>query len=286
MAYVEGDFPITIGGNGNNNGGFGDGNGWWVLIILFALFGGWGNNGNNGGFGGYSTPIVIDGGRLGGSDSRSVYEGYVLQNDFSQIANKLNSIGDGICDSTFALNNTMTNGFAGVQQTLCQGFSGLNQGIVTNGYQTRLAVNDISRQLSDCCCDIRGGIKDVAYGNERNSWTISNQISDCCCNMEKMQMQNRFDNSQNTCATLQAIDKVGDRIVDYLASQRAQDLRDENFALRLAASQERQNNYLVSKLGYKCPEAAYIVPNPNCCYNYNVQGVGYNNGCGGCNGGF
>lgn len=31
-------------------GGFGNGNGWWVLIILFAIFGGWGNGawGRNG----------------------------------------------------------------------------------------------------------------------------------------------------------------------------------------------------------------------------------------------
>ena len=28
----------------NRNGGWSDGNGWWVLIILFALFG-WGGNG-------------------------------------------------------------------------------------------------------------------------------------------------------------------------------------------------------------------------------------------------
>lgn len=33
----------------NSDNGWGDGNGWWILIILFALFGwggnGWGNNG-------------------------------------------------------------------------------------------------------------------------------------------------------------------------------------------------------------------------------------------------
>ena len=35
---------------GNNKDGWGDGNGWWVLIILFAIFGGWGN-GFGGGYG-------------------------------------------------------------------------------------------------------------------------------------------------------------------------------------------------------------------------------------------
>lgn len=34
---------------GNNKDVWGDGNGWWVLIILFAIFGGWGN-GFGGGF--------------------------------------------------------------------------------------------------------------------------------------------------------------------------------------------------------------------------------------------
>ena len=36
----------AVTGNRNSDGnGFADGNGWWVLIILFALFGGWGNAG-------------------------------------------------------------------------------------------------------------------------------------------------------------------------------------------------------------------------------------------------
>lgn len=89
-------------------------------------------------------------------------------------------------------------------------------------------------------------------------------------------MQSRFDAAQNNCATLQAIDKVGDRIIDYMAAQNAQNLRDENQALRLAASQQAQNNYLVNQLK-PCPIPAYSVPNPFCC-----NGYGYNGNCGGC----
>ena len=36
------DIAAVTDGNRNNDG-FGNGNGWWVLIILFAIFGGWGN---------------------------------------------------------------------------------------------------------------------------------------------------------------------------------------------------------------------------------------------------
>ena len=55
----------------NDNDGFGGNNGWWLLIILFALFG-WGGNGY--GWGGNQGAV---------RESTSAYEGYVLNNDFS-----------------------------------------------------------------------------------------------------------------------------------------------------------------------------------------------------------
>ncbi|MBO5701381.1 MAG: hypothetical protein J6S71_02975 [Clostridia bacterium] len=262
----------TCGNDGYNNGGGMFGNDWaWIIILL--LFG-YGRNGFGGGVGGGS----------------GIGENYVLATDFATIERKLDGVNNGLCDGFYAQNTNMLNGFAGVQQTLCQGFSGVNSAISNLGYQQ-----------AQCCCDIKGGIKDVAYGNERNSWMLSKQISDCCCDIEKMNMQNRFDAQAFNCNTLQAIDKLGDRIIDYMASEKTQALRDENMALRLAASQEKQNNFiaanqeaqtaeLIRRLGLDrqtCPIPAYVVPNPNCCYG-NPYGVGYNNnGCGcGNNGGF
>lgn len=96
-------------------------------------------------------------------------------------------------------------------------------------------------------------------------------------------MQTRFDMAQNQCATLQAIDKVGDRIVDYMAQEKMQALRDENQALRLAASQSQQNQYLVDQLR-PCPQPAYITCNPWGANGYG--GYGYGGCCGtgcGCN---
>lgn len=245
--------------NGNCNNGYGNGmfgNDWaWIIILL--LFG-WGRNG----FGGYG----------GGYGAGGVGENYVLATDFATIERKLDGVNNGLCDGFYAQNTNMLNGFAGVQQTLCQGFSGINSSIANLGYQQ-----------AQCCCDLKGEIKDVAYGNERNSWNISKQISDCCCDLEKMNMQNRFDAQAYNCNTLQAIDKVGDRIIDYLANEKTQALRDENFALRLQASQAKQNEFLISRLGEKCPEPAYIVQPPqqvtfptNCCGTVNYA----SNGCG------
>ena len=49
---------------------------------------------------------------------------------------------------------TQQAGFANVQQTLCQGFNGLNQAI------------------GDCCCRTQAAIADVKYANERNTCDI------------------------------------------------------------------------------------------------------------------
>lgn len=239
-------------GNGycNNGGMFGNEWAWIVILLLF----GWGRNG----FGGYG----------GGYGTSGVGENYVLATDFANIERKIDGVNNGFCDGFYAQNTNMLNGFAGVQQTLCQGFSGIDRSIANLGYQQ-----------AQCCCETKGAIKDVAYGNEKNAWTISKQISDCCCDLEKANMQNRFDAQAYNCNTLQAIDKVGDRIIDYLANEKTQALRDENFALRLAASQAQQNEAIINKLS-PCPSPAYVVPNPNCCY----QPVSFNT-CG-CNGSF
>ena len=74
---------------------------------------------------------------------------------------------------------------------------------------------------------------------------------------------------------------VANRIEDKNAQIQAQ--QNEINALRLAASQEIQNNYLVNELK-PCPIPAYITCNPYQSYSYPY---GYaNNGCGcntGCN---
>ena len=244
--------------NNDGNGMFGNGNdAWWIIVLL--LFG-WGRNG----FGGF-------GGGCGGG----IGENYVLATDFATIERKLDSVNSGICDSTFALNNTINGNFRTLDNAICN-----------IGYQALQNTNAIQSQLADCCCGIKGEIKDVAYGNEKNSWTISKQISDCCCDLEKMNMQNRFDAQAYNCNTLQAIDKLGDRIIDYMSAEKTQALRDENFALRLQASQAKQNAFLIDALGEKCPQPAYVVNGPtpvtfptNCCGGVNFASNGC--GCGG-----
>ena len=67
------------------------------------------------------------------------------------------------------------------------------------------------------------------------------------------------------------------QILDFMINTRLSDLQAENQNLKLKASQEEQNNYLVSQLK-PCPIPAYITCNP---YESAYGFRGYSN-CGGC----
>lgn len=287
MNYGEGSSQLSASDvallTGRNNSGYNDGFGgensaWW--IILFLIFG-WGRGGFGNGFGG---------GYGGGS---GIGENYVLATDFATIERKLDGINNGICDSTFALNNTITNGFFGVQNALCQGFSGVNQAIVTNGYETRLGVNSLASQLAACCCDIR------------------QQIADCCCTTQRGIDGINYNMATNTCAITNTMnmntrDIIDNQNANYRAlheelvankleakNDRIAELQAQVSKLQLAASQERQNNYLTATMdanvaeilrrtGNDCPVPAYVVNGPtpinfptNCCNQF----AGFNNGC-------
>lgn len=227
--------------NTGNNGGFGDGNGWWIIIFLIFALGGWGNR-----FGGYG----------GGS---GVADNYVLATDFATLERKLDGVNNGLCDGFYAMaqqfsntNQNIANSTASLQNTLCQGFSGVNQAITTNGYETRLGINGLASELAKCCCDIREGISGVNYNLAMNTNTLQNAM--CMNTRDIVEAQ--------TCGTRAILDAItANRIEDKNAQIQAQ--QNEINALRLAASQEKQNNYLIEQLGQKCPVPAYLTCNPN-----------------------
>ncbi len=103
------------GGNGGGWGGFGEG--IWAVIILAMLFG------NNGGFGGWG----------GGGGNCATQADVRAAVDQQTLISKLDNQTYGLADSTYALNNTLTNGFHGVDTNFC----------------------NLSHQISDCCCDLK-----------------------------------------------------------------------------------------------------------------------------------
>ena len=198
--FAEG-YAVGQGNNINGYGGFGCGDGWWILLLLLC---GWGNNGWNNGGGNQMVGYEL--GRV--ATTNDVASGFSTSTIMStQRDNQL----------------AVQAGFANVQQTLCQGFSGINQSI------------------ADCCCQTQRSIDGVNY------------------NMAK-----------NTCDIIQSGNANTQRIIDYLNNQEMNNLRSENQALRLQASQAAQNTYLINALRDPCPVPAYVVPNPNCCYGGNA----------------
>lgn len=242
---------VTNNCGGNNGAWGGDWSSWIIIFLIFGMFG-YGNRGF-GGFGGGA-------GTVGGD--------YALATDFATLERKMDGINSGLCDGFYAQNTNMLNGFAGINNAMCQGFSGVNTAIMSNGYETRNAINGVSAQIANCCCDTREAISNINYNLATQSNAVQRQIADCCCETGRQIERGFCDTNYNLATqnsnTLQAIDKVGDRIIDYLANEKAQALRDENQALRLAASQQAQNNYLVNQLR-PCPTPSYIVANPYCC---------------------
>lgn len=131
----DGIVPVMDVGTNNGNNGFGNGD-WsaWIIIFLIFALGGWGNNN---GFG-------------GNRGNGSVADNYVLASDFATIQRQLSDgfgdltsqsryIQNGLCDGFYAMNTSLLNGFAGVNNT-----------IMTNGYETRNAIQGVSTQLADC----------------------------------------------------------------------------------------------------------------------------------------
>lgn len=255
--YSLSDIAAVTGANDNRNGmGWGD-EAWWIIILLLFGWGrgGFGGYGNDGGNGGYPCATTLD-----------VRDAV----DQQTLISKLDQQTYGLADSTYALNNAIVTGFHGVDNAVC-----------TLGYQNQVATNALSSQLASCCCNIEHAIGDNNTQGVMNTNAIQAQIASCCCDLEKANMQNRFDAQTYNCNTLQAIDKLGDRIIDFMTQDKIATLTAENQNLKFAASQAAQNAFitanqeaqtaeLIRRLSDPCPIPAYVVPNPNCCYDARV----------------
>ena len=226
-------------GNGyGNNGIFG--NDWaWIVILLLFGYGGRGFGGFGGGFGGN--------GGCGCSPCAT-------QADLAAGFN----------------NSAVLSGINGIDSALCQGFNGINTAILQSGYNTQTSINGLSHQLADCCCATQRAIDGVKYENATNTCAIQNTIQ----NTTRDVIENANANSR--------------AILDFLTQDKIATLTAENQSLKFAASQSAQNAFitanqeaqtaeLIRRLGRDCPVPAYVVPNPNCCYNANVT---FGNGCG------
>lgn len=218
----------------NYGGGMGMWGDNWIWIIVLFLFG-WGRNGFGNGNGG------------------GVMDGYVLTSDFASVERKLDSISNGICDSTFALNNAITGGFATTAQAINSGFGNAELSRANQQAALMQQLNAMQMQAANCCCENRAAIAQVRYDMATQACDTRNTVQNATRDIIDA-------NNQNSRA-----------ILDFLTQSKLSDLQTENQNLKLAASQAAQNNYLISQLR-PCPSPAYITCNP-------WAGSGYG-GCG------
>ena len=273
--YLEGEIPTLTYGNCNNgnngNNGFWGGDAIWAIVLL-ALLGGFGGRGFGGGFGGFGG---FGGCGFGGAgnellgyelgkvatqaDIASGFNNSAVLSSLNDIkltqASNLNFINQGFA----GLNTVIQTGNAAIQQTLCQGFNGINTSILQSANATERGFAQLGYNLADCCCKVERGIDGINYN-------IARQTCDIITNANA--------NTQ--------------RIVDYLQNEKIESLRAENVALKGKISNADQSAYLLSELK-PCPKPAYITCNPNTGLTYpngytNVTfgNQGYSNGCCGC----
>ena len=238
----------SAGGYGSNGSMWGgDWSAWIILFLIWGAFGGGWGNGFGGGFGGANGP-----GFQGYATRSDINDGFALNN----LQSGINSIQNGICDSTYTLTNAINNGFHGVDNAVC----------------------NLGYQLQDCCCQTQRAVDGVNYNMATQAAGIQNAIQGVRYDMATQACDTR-NTIQNT--TRDIIDNANANsraILDFLTQDKIATLQAENQSLKLAASQANQNAVLtaamdanqaelIRRLGRDCPVPAYVVPNPNCCYS-------------------
>lgn len=204
----------TIANNGYGNGFFGN-DGWWIILLLLC---GWGNNGGfGGGFGGAGFNS-FELGRL--ATTNDVASGFST----SEIMSDLNDI---------------LLGQASIQQTLCQGFNGVNTAILQSANATERGFAQTNYNMQDCCCKTNSNIDNL-----------------------------RFDLSKGLCDVIRSGQDNTQKIIDMYTGDKIDTLNRKLATAEARNSTLENNAYLISQLREPCPVPAYRVPNPNCCYDF------------------
>lgn len=280
-------YPVYMGGGqGGGNSGFGDGGGWWIIllfILIAAMGGNWGGNNNGGGgYMGGGAPIVISDNN-GGSVQRGFDQAAVMAG-LTGIQGGISGLSTQLCGCCCDMQGTVNNGFANVQQSLCNGFAQAE--IANNARQiadmqqnfaaqtaTLQGFNGVQSQLAQCCCDNRQATNDLKYviaqENCLDRQAISDGIRDLLTaqtagfqGIKDLLYQDRLDEKQDRIASLER----------------------QLTAAQLNASQIAQTAQIVDQTYARfstCPVGTVPVYGEQPIFRCNN-----NNGCGcGCNGG-
>ena len=221
--------PAYMGGGYGNSGwgGFG-GDGWWVILFLFALMGnGWGN-GFGGGFGGgnamlgYDFPWLLNGQSGINNNTNEGFQNALLNDNITSVRDGISSLSTQLCGCCGDISNQLCSGFAGVTASVNNAQNAVAQQLFTNqiadmerSFNAQTAstqgMNAIQSQLAQCCCDNRAATADVKYtiateacANRATSTANTQAILDKLCQLELDGYKRENDNlrTQLNMATL------------------------------------------------------------------------------------
>lgn len=160
-----------------DNDGLGGGNAW-ILIILFAMIFGGGIFGGNGDYGRFATA----------ASQQEILFGQQFQN----LDNKLDRLGNGIADATFALNNSIKDGDAMVAGAVVaegrnsdRNFCELKTAVHAEGEKTRHMIqenkiDDLQKQIS--ALELQNAMCGVVRYPMASTWSMNgNPFCGCGC---------------------------------------------------------------------------------------------------------
>lgn len=161
--YSLSDLRAAVDGG---DGAFGGNGAWWIIILFLFVFmgGGWGMN-RQGEFGQYATAAS--------------QQEILFGQQFGQLNDRLTSIGNGICDSTFALNNAISTEGRTLQGQLAECCC-----------ENRLATANLSAQTEKQTCDITSAIHAEAEATRQLIQT--NEIQSLRDKVSSLEMDNRM----------------------------------------------------------------------------------------------
>lgn len=203
---------------------------------------------NDGGFfGGNSAWWIIllfmfagwgNGGFFGGGDAGTARDAVSYGFDMNGLENGIRGIQNGLADGFYEMNNSLLTGFGNVAMGSMQN---------TNTIMSRLS--DMAAGQQACCCETQRLL-------ERGLCEVNHNVL----------TQANASNAALAAATRDIIENNNNgvrSILDFLTNDKISTLQAENQALRLTASQQAQNSYLIDQLAAKAPVPAYVVANPN-----------------------
>lgn len=243
------DIAAVVRNNGNGDG-FGNGGGWWILVLLWAM-------GGNGWFGNRDNQ---NGGNCGGCGS------------------------NGGGSVTYQVGADVQRGFD--TSSIIQKLDGLNSGLCSLGYDQLAQMNGISSTVQQTGFNIIQAIGQLGVTEMQNNTAVRELIQSCCCGLEKQLSDSQYAALMQNKDLLTAINQLGQNIMqndnnnyrqlhDEIFQLRYQDLKDQNAQqaamiqmLNLQASQESQTTKIVEMIMNQlrnCPVGTYNVCNPQGC---------------------